>query len=147
MPRVGVGKEANLAILSGELDLSVWSEEELIRGQRRAANGRWMGTPAEGGAEGDSRRVGKAELSKAYDLLNESIYDAVAVLREVALDKQADPTVRIKAATEILNRTMGKPTQEMKIAVQTTFEEAFEAMLVPDDEPVLDVSSWEDDDS
>lgn len=42
--RVRVGN-TNTAILSGEEDLSLWSEEELVRGRRRAKNGKWVGRP------------------------------------------------------------------------------------------------------
>ena len=37
--------DTNTAILRGELDLTAWSEEELIRGQRRARNGHFQGRP------------------------------------------------------------------------------------------------------
>lgn len=145
MARVGVGK-TNLAIFNGEVDLSIWSEEELVRGQRRSANGKWMGRPPKVVPKAIHDELVKRKMSKAYDLLNDSIYDAVAVLREVALDRSADAAMRIKAATEILNRTMGKPTQEMKIAVKSTFDEALEAMLVPEEDDYIEGEAWEDDD-
>src|SRR4051812_38504065 len=77
--KITLGK-SNLAILSGEADLSLWTEEELIRGQRRAANGRWMGRPPKVVPKAVHDELVKRKLSKAYDLLDESIYDAVAVL-------------------------------------------------------------------
>lgn len=146
MARVGVGK-TNLAILNGELDLSVWSEEELTRGQRRAANGKFMGRPPKVVPKAVHDELVKRKQTKAYDLLNVSLFDAVAVLVEIATDKEADKDVRLKAAVEILNRTMGKPTQEMKVQLATKFEEAFEAMLVPDDDYVLEAESWEANDA
>lgn len=35
----------NAAILHGDEDLTLWSEEELIRGPRRDKNGSWSGRP------------------------------------------------------------------------------------------------------
>jgi hypothetical protein len=141
---VQLGK-TNSAILNGSADLSLWSEEELIRGQRRSANGKFQGRPPKVVPKALHDELVARKMTQAYNLLNESIYDAVAVLREVALDKDADGAVRIKAATEILNRTMGKPSQEMKLSIKSQFDEVFEAMIVPDDDYVLDAVSWEDD--
>jgi hypothetical protein len=42
--RVTVGK-TNTAILAGELDLSAWDEEELMRTQRKNKHGTWTGRP------------------------------------------------------------------------------------------------------
>ncbi len=145
--RVYVGK-TNLAILSGEEDLSLWSEEDLIRGQKRGKNGKWGGRPPKLVPKVLHDELVKRKLTRAYELLNESIYDAVAVLVDVAKDPEADASVRIKAATEILNRTIGKPTEKVKLdlAVKSRFEEACEAMIVPDDH-VVEAESWEADDT
>ena len=40
--RIAIG-QTNLAILRGEEDVSLWSDEELRRGQRRDKNGHWVG--------------------------------------------------------------------------------------------------------
>lgn len=140
---------ATTAILRGEADLSSWSEEELIRGQKRGRNGRWTGRPPKVIAKAVHDELVKRKLTKAYELLNESIYDAVAVLVDVAKDTEADASVRIKAATEILNRTIGKPTEKVQVelGIKTKFEEAFEAMIVPDDDHVMEAESWEADDA
>jgi hypothetical protein len=112
--RINVGN-TTLAILSGTEDLSLWSEEELIRGQRRGRNGKWTGRKPLVVPKAIHDELVKRKLTKAYDLLNESIYDAVAVLVDIAQDKDADPAVRLKAAGEILNRTMGKAPERVQI--------------------------------
>lgn len=139
--KINVGN-TTLAILNGTEDLSIWSEEELIRGQRRASNGRWMGRKPNVVPKAIHDELVKRKMTKAYDLLNESIYDAVAVLVDVAQDKSADAQVRIKAATEILNRTMGKPTERMQLAVTAEFDRVVESVVV-ERADVLDVEGWE----
>lgn len=38
--------------------------------------------------------------------------------------------MRVKAATEILNRTLGKPTELMELSVRTKFEEFGDAVVM-----------------
>jgi 5-hydroxyisourate hydrolase-like protein (transthyretin family) len=59
----------------------------------------------------------KRRMAKAYDLLRTNARRAVAVLVEVATDKKASPAVRVQAATEILDRTLGRPTERMELDV------------------------------
>ena len=62
---------------------------------------------------------------------------------DVAKDPDADGAVRVKAATEILNRTLGKPTETMELNVRTKFEEFGDAVVVWVDEDVIDVHAME----
>lgn len=140
--QVTLGKMST-AIIRGEEDLSVWTDEELLRGQRRNKNGNWSGgkpkvVPKAIHDEWVSRR-----MAEAHDLLRECTVDAVTVLRDVAMDNEADQAVRIKAAEMILDRTLGKPSEKMQLEVQqrrTLFDQAFDAMIVYDesDLPELD---------
>ncbi len=98
--RIQVGK-ANAAILDGTADLSLWDEEELLRGQRKSRNGKFQGSPPKMVPKKIHDELVKRKLSRAYELLNESIVDAVLVLREVVTDDEADYSDRIKAATLI----------------------------------------------
>ena len=104
------------AILEGEEDLSVWSEEELIRGVRRGRDGRFRKAPLVIPKAVHDELV-KRKMAKAYNLLRESTYDAVQVLVEVAKDAEADPAVRVKAAELILDRTLGKAPQHVAVDV------------------------------
>lgn len=124
--------QRNSAILRGEEDRSVWSEEELIRGQRRSASGRWQGSRPKVVPTLLHDELVKRKMTKAYELLSESVLDAVQVLVDVAKDQEADPNVRIKAATEILNRTVGKPKENvhLQLGPKSAFEEFGEAVVV-----------------
>src|SRR5688500_3570828 len=66
---IHVGK-SNTAILRGEADLSSWSEEELIRGQKRSASGRWQGRPPKVVPKALHDELVKRKMSKAYELLS-----------------------------------------------------------------------------
>ena len=145
MARVGIGK-VNAAILSGEEDISLWSEEELIRGQRRDKNGHWTGRPPKVVPKALHDELVARKMTAADDLLRESTYDAVAVLREVALDKEADPAIRIRASEMILDRTKGKPTANMQlqVATHTLFDQTFEDMIFYDEEHVIEATASED---
>lgn len=121
-----------LAILAGDVDLSSWTEEELIRGQRRNKRGKFHGRPPKIVPKALHDELVKRKLTKAYDLLNESIYDAVAILIDIAKDDRTDASVRLKAVKEILDRTIGKQPITLQIE-PNRMAEAFQAMLVPDE--------------
>lgn len=127
---IQVGKR-NSAILRGEEDLTIWSEEELIRGQRKSASGKWQGTRPKVVPTVLHDELVKRKMTKAYELLSESVLDAVQVLVDVAKDKEADPSVRIKAATEILNRTVGKPKESvlLQLEPQSAFDKFGETVV------------------
>jgi hypothetical protein len=107
----------SIAILTGKEDLSQWSDEELERGQRRGKDGKFRKPPTII-AKAVHDELVKRRMSKAYDLLRESTYDAVKVLVEVAKDENADTATRVKAAELILDRTLGKAPQHVSLDFQ-----------------------------
>ncbi len=128
---IHVGKSGS-AVLTGADDLSQWDEEELVRGQRKSRRGTWEGRPPKIVPKALHDELIKRKLTKAYDLLNESIYDAVAILIDIAKDERTDASVRLKAVKEILDRTIGKQPITLQIE-PNRMAEAFQAMLVPDE--------------
>jgi hypothetical protein len=139
--------ETNRAILSGAEDLSLWSEEELLRGQRKAKNGRWTGRPPKVVPLRVHEELTRRRLSTAYELLREDLVAAVQVLGEVVRDNEAPTKDRLRAAELIIERVMGKAPVKVELGVRTKFEEALEAMIVPDDDYVIEAESWEADDA
>lgn len=106
------------AILRGEEDVSLWSEEELIRGQKKGINGGWVGRKPSVVPKAVHDELVKRKLSKSYELLRDNLVSAVQVLVEIANDKEASHSDRLKAATLIMERVMGKPTENVNLAVQ-----------------------------
>jgi hypothetical protein len=120
-------------IVNGEENLADWDDEELERGQRRSRNGRWPTKKPTIVARVLHDELVRRRLSKAYDLLRESVYDAAVLLRQVITDKQADLGLRMKAAELIMDRVMGKAPEHVSLDVQTgnaPWQRAFASAVV-----------------
>ena len=104
----------------GEEDLSKWSDAELERGRLKAKDGTFRGPPAKVVPAAIHNELVRRKMRKAYRLLQTSTPKAVAVLLEIAEDKDADPAVRVKAASEILDRVLGKAPQTVQLDVDIT---------------------------
>ena len=127
--RIQVGI-TNAAILDGTDKLELWDEEELIRGQRKGRNGKFQGRPPKMVPKALHDELVKRKLSKAYALLNESIVDAVLVLREVVTDDEAEYSDRIKAATLIMDRVMGRAPERIIVESEPPWAAALRNALV-----------------
>lgn len=117
MGHIRVGK-TNLALLNGDEDLSLWSDEELIRGQRRAKNGKWQGRKPKVVPIAVHNELVRRRLSQAGELLCESLVDAVTLLRVVVTDEDAQYSDRIKAANLIMDRVMGKAPEKVALTLE-----------------------------
>ena len=105
-------------ILDGIVDLSEWDDEEILRGQRRGPNGRFMGkAPIVVPQAVHAERI-KRTMSKAFDLLKVSTYDAVRLLRSVVNDPEASYEVRVRASELILDRVLGKPSGSLAVSFE-----------------------------
>jgi hypothetical protein len=103
-------------ILEGIEDLTSWDDEELLRGQRRNSKGIFCGRPPKVvPQEVHAERV-RRTMSRAFNLLKESSYDAVKLLRNVVNDERAPVPYRIEAARLILDRVVPK---SLNLAVTT----------------------------
>ena len=54
---------------------------------------------------------------------------ALATLVDVMQDKTATPASRVSAASEVLDRAFGRAPQAMKLNVEASFSEQFEAFV------------------
>jgi len=128
---VWVGK-ANRAILDGTEDLSLWDEEELLRGQRRGKNGRWVGPRPKVVPTAIHRELVQRRMLNAHTLLGENLVKAVQVLVDIATDRRADAAVRVKAANTIIERVLGKVPERVHVATdeQPAYIQAILASVV-----------------
>jgi len=110
-----VGK-TNAAILGGEADLSLWSEEELKRGTRRDKNGGWGGRPPVVVPKAIHDELVSRKMMQAHELLRDNLCEAINVLVTIAKDKRADGAVRVKAANTIIERVLGKVPERVHLA-------------------------------
>lgn len=89
--------------------------EELAQGRLKDKNGRFTGRPP----KFLPRQIIDAMKSEHYKRVNavleESLSDVVKVMRGVAMDKYAEPAVRLKAAIYIYERFMGKLPDRIEV--------------------------------
>jgi hypothetical protein len=63
-------------------------------------------------------RIAKDELAgDLTQLLKGGIPSAINALASIVEDEKADPAVRVSAARELLDRSLGKPLQSSQVAV------------------------------
>lgn len=120
--RIGIGK-VNAAILDGTEDLSLWSDEELRRGQRKSKNGRWEGRPPAVVPKKLHDELVKRTLDEAADVLRDNLVDAVTLLGRVVRDGDASNAERIKAAELIMKHALPKEPLTVKVDLGPTFED------------------------
>jgi hypothetical protein len=121
----------NLAILNGTEDLTLWSEEELIRGQKKGKNGRWTGRKPKVVPAAVHQELTRRRMGQAYELLREDLVAAVQVLGQIVRDDDAADRDRIKAAELIMDRVLGKATERVEVKLQPEpWEEVVVAAIV-----------------
>lgn len=105
-------------VLDGLDDLSHWDDEEIRRGQRRNRNGGFSGRPPKLVPQRLHEERHRRTLSRAHRLFTENTEKAVQVLIDIAGDESAPHSDRVKAASLILDRVMGRAPQAIEVEVQ-----------------------------
>lgn len=139
---VNLGR-TNSAILMGHEDLSLWSEEELKRGQKKGKNGAWQGRPPSVIPKPIHDELVKRTLAKANELLRENLIGAIECLAELMKGEDVDDAVRLKAALAIKDAVMGKAPERVELtAAVKPYEEVLQSFTIERD--VIDVSAKEE---
>jgi hypothetical protein len=117
------------AVIRGDEDLSTWDEEEILRGQKRHADGTFNGrqpsvVPTELLNEYRVRIMGNARA-----IMQRSFLPAVALMGELVSDEDADPKLRFEAARYVIDRIAGRPPQHIQIDTGDEVDE-YKARLV-----------------
>lgn len=94
----------NTRILTGQEDLSLWDDEELIRGQRKDRNGRFQGKPPTVVPVALHREITRRQMEKAIQLLNENVSEAAEVLVSIIKGMDTEDKDRLKAIDMLFNR-------------------------------------------
>lgn len=114
---VRIGK-ANTRIITGQEDLSEWDEEELRRGQRRDKNGRFQGQAPKVVPKAIHDELVRRTLNKATELFNENLVTAVECLVDIVKGEDVEDKDRIRAASMILDRVMGKTPDKVELSAE-----------------------------
>lgn len=70
----------------------------------------------------------KAIFDRSLDKLKSSALEAANTLASIMVDDQVDANIRLKAATEILDRTLGKAPQLVNIQTNAPWEQIYEGI-------------------
>jgi hypothetical protein len=106
-------------ILAGELDLTEWDDDELLRGQRRNVKGKWTGRPPQVLPAALVRELTHRRFTRAHALLADSLVDAAQMLRAIVSDKKAPNGDRLRAAEIIFDRILGKPKESVSLDLRS----------------------------
>lgn len=115
---VRLGK-MNTKILTGQEDLSVWSDEELKRGQRKDKNGRWQGVKPKVIPKAIHDELVKRTLAKANQKLVENTEAAVEALVDIVKGADVEDKDRLRAIAMIMDRVLGKPADKVEFTGET----------------------------
>lgn len=116
-----------------------WDDEELERGYRKDKNGRFTGRPPRVVPMECFRELTRRQLERAQKAINDSTGDMVKVLEDIANDPNADSKARVTAAKLLLERSLGKVPETLKLQADTPkWIGALEAGVVSVDVPEYD---------
>lgn len=140
----------NTDILTGDDDLSTWSDEELAAGRRRNRNGQWTGREPRIIPKVVHDELVRRTLSKANKMFNENLLKAVEILVDICQDPSVDAKDRLKAVQMITDRAMGKAPDTVKIEGAAPWVGAINAGIVSLGDEIktssIKANSWDEED-
>ena len=116
-----------IALLEGKLQASDLDLDELMHLQVKMPDGRIRKgsflIPAD-----MAREMQRQLMSRANDKLRNSIIDAIDVVTGIATDKKADAAHRLKAATYVIDRVLGKTPERVEVSETRKYEIMFKGL-------------------
>lgn len=94
--------------------------------------------PGAGRPKGSRNKVPSKSLQAQAafaELVLPKLKDYVQVLEDIALDTSAQPTARISAVRELLDRSIGKPREYIELSAEDTAPSVDELLAAWPDEP------------
>ena len=127
---VRIGK-MNTKILTGQEDLSVWSDEELRRGQRKDKNGRWQGRAPLVIPKAIHDELVRRTLDKANELLRDNLVLGVEALVDIIRGQDTEDKDRLKAIDMLMVRVMGTAPVRLDADIRVSaFEEVVQQVTI-----------------
>lgn len=126
--------------------IKTWSDEELLRGQRKDRNGRFTGRPPKVIPDTLHREYIRRQMRGALQLMSQNLEKACEVLVSIIDDPKADNKDKIRAAQLIIERVMGKSVEQIdvKIEAKPAFLQAIQDGIVPGDDEIIDAEVIEE---
>ena len=126
---VRIGK-SNTRILTGQDDLSDWSDEELRMGQRMNRNGTFVGKQPKVVPKALHDELVRRTLNNANNLMRDNLEEAVRELVGIATSEAVEAKDRLRAISMIMDRVMGKSPEKVEISGQSPWLVALQAGVV-----------------
>jgi hypothetical protein len=111
-----------MALMAGEISVEDLDEEELARGMCRGENGQFPKRAPSMVPKAMYDKMTRELFSRAEETLKVSLVKATENLASIAADPNVDAGTRLKAATWMYERLMGKAPTEVKISAEKPFE-------------------------
>lgn len=146
---------SNTRILTGQDDLSDWTDEELRYGRRAGKGECFTGRPPKIVPKAIHDELVRRTLVGANDLMRDHLEEAVRELCAIATSEACEAKDRLRAISMIMDRIMGKSPDKVEISGQSPWLIALQAGVVTvngngavksDAEPDADIedADWED---
>jgi hypothetical protein len=136
---VHVGR-ATADVLAGEVDLSDWDDEELVKGRRKDKNGRFTGRPPKLLPAAYFQELTKRRFARAYQLLEGSLIDGARFLASIIRNEDAPNADRLRATELLFDRILGRPKERVGLSIEepNKFQRLLMAAIVGTEEQVID---------
>jgi hypothetical protein len=132
---VRVGAKA-AQLIAGEIDLSDFDDEEILRGQARTKAGDFRGGEPTIVPRAIYQEFARRQMEAGFTDMIGHLQEIVRVVLDIATDPDNEPSVKLRAAEMIMDRIYGKPKAEMQLALEpgSGFEEVLAATVINRDE-------------
>lgn len=116
--------------MSGKIKVEDLDDEEVARGQLRNAAGGFSGRPPTVVPAELVQAMRREWLSRAEEKLRNALLEkGIGTLTELAGSDRIDPAVRLRAATVLMERVMGKVPDKIQLAAEDPVETLFRNIL------------------
>ena len=117
-------------LLNGQLKVEDLDDEEVAQGRLKAADGTFRGRPPVVVPAELVQAMRREWLSRAEDKLRRALLEkGIGTLVELAGSDRIDPAVRLRAATTLMERVMGKVPDTIQLAAEDPVEALFRNIL------------------
>ena len=110
-------------LIEGKIPLSELDEEELARGQLRGANGKFSGTGPQVVPRAMHQKMTTELFKRADDAMKTSLVDAAETLTQIMKSPETEVKDKLKAATWLIERVMGKTPDTLIVGQQQPWEQ------------------------
>lgn len=117
-------------IITGQDDLSEWSDEELRAGRRRDKHGGWMGVEPKIIPKALHDELVRRTLFQSNELMREDLPEAVRMLVKLATSDAVEAKDRLRAISMIMDRVMGKSPDKVEISGQSPWLLALQGGII-----------------